>query len=200
MTARLCVSLQSAEFSWSTTQNEAASCTQGRPPSAPVGTAGLPPPPHSSRSRNPCAFHPPCSSQNHSQAPSKNYGNMITVFLHLFQGLDVVEIKLLCHHPTPTPLANLGLRYVPRVGGVEKGGRDAVATGLFLSCLHPTLSGGEGRATRWPGGGAVSAARIPLPQPPALPPSLRSFLVALLPAQAVRKEEQVLEGHGSAVG
>lgn len=104
--------------------------------------------------------------------------------------------------PHPQPLANLGLRHVRRVGGVEKGGRDAVATSLFLSCLHPTLSGSgsKGRATRWPGGGAVSAARIPLPQSPALPPSLRSLLVALLLAQAVRKEEQVLEGYGSALG
>ena len=102
--------------------------------------------------------------------------------------------------PHPQPLANLGLRHVRRVGGVEKGGRDAVATSLFLSCLHPTLSGSEGRATRWPGGGAVSTARIPLPQSPALSPSLRSLLVTLLLAQAVRKEEQVLEGYGSALG
>lgn len=75
-----------------------------------------------------------------------------------------------------------------------------MATSLFLSCLPPTLSGSKGWATRWPGGGAVSAARIPLPQPPALPPSLRSLLVALLLAQAVRKEEHVLEGYGSALG
>lgn len=38
---------------------------------------------------------------------------MITVFLHLLQGLDVVETKLLCHHPTPTPWQTLGLGMYP---------------------------------------------------------------------------------------
>lgn len=60
------------------------------------------------------------------------------------------------------------------------------------------LFSGEGWATIWLGGGAVSAAQIPLLQPPALPPSLCSLLATLLPGP-LRKEEQVLEGHGSAV-
>lgn len=65
------------------------------------------------------------------------------VFLCLLQGLDFAETKpkpSYCALPaTPTLLASLGLRHLPRVGGVEKGGRDVMATSLCLSCLHPTL-------------------------------------------------------------
>lgn len=65
------------------------------------------------------------------------------------------------------------------VGGVEKGGNNTVTTSFSLHCLHPTPFR-QGQATRWLGGGTVSAAMEPLH------PSLAHFLLLSPGHKAVR--------------
>lgn len=65
------------------------------------------------------------------------------------------------------------------VGGVEKRGNNTVATSFSLHCLHPTPFR-QGQATRWLGGGTVSAAMEPLH------PSLAHFLLLSPGHKAVR--------------
>lgn len=112
---------------------------------------------------------------------------MITVFLHLFQGLDVVETKLpITPSPPPSPpWQTLGLSTYP--GWVWRR-KERCSGHKPLPLLPASHSSGEAGPPDGPGW-CCECSPDPLPQPPALPPSLR-LLVALLPAQTVRKEEQ----------
>lgn len=96
--------------------------------------------------------------------------------------------------PTPSALTHglsKGLGTYPWWAVWKREGYEAMAISLSSTACIPLLSG-KGRSTRWPGGGAVSGARIPPLQPPALPPSLCSSM-ATPPPGLVGNEEQVLE-------